>query len=711
VAAAQIVETLACGRAGCACGASARKGAGTTHCPAHTDNSPSLSVNEEAGTVLLNCFAGCSQKAVNDALRKRGLWPEGGRGYVSPGNASNLRTPPYTVAMYAEEKRLPLLYLQHRGLTEIAFEGSKAVRTPFRTEQGEVVTSQYRTATVKKFKAGAATCLYGLELLAGYRRPGASITLCEGASDQQTLDFHEFPALGLPGASNWRDDRDASYFDGFETIYVIIEPDRGGEAVRGWLGRSSIRDRARLVTLGAFKDPSAMNIDAPERFKERYQEALDSAPAWADVEAERTRQEAEAAAVAAGDLMDETDIIGRARKVITGRGYAGDTAAPALVFVAIVSRLLPRPMNLALVAPSAAGKNEAVRAGAALHPPEAVHTMSAGSARALIYDDNDFTNRYIIVEEADSIPDEGPVASAIRAIAETGAMTYDVVECHEKTGKWGTRHIVKPGPTGLITTATKSIEHQLGTRVIEIPVSDSEAQTREVMRIHARRAAGALTELPGVAAWIAFQRWLEAAGERRVVVPFAEALVELLPTHLVRLRRDSAQLLSCIAAVAVLHQRHRERMPGGEVIASLADYAAARDLLAPIFDAIATEGVSDAIRETVGAILEGEEISQAALAARLNVSKGTISYRVNRALRDGWLANNESNPRKPKKLMKGAPLPELNPALPSVEAVREGFEGSNEFRPTYTPSPPDREPSEPSPPAHPRARELRGTTV
>jgi hypothetical protein len=280
-------------------------------------------------------------------------------------------------------------------------------------------------------------------------------------------------------------------------------------------------------------------------------------------------------------------------------------------------------MNLAIVAPSAAGKNEAVRAGAALHPPEAVHTMSAGSARALIYDEDNFTNRNVVVEEADSIPDEGPVAAAIRAIAETGAMTYDVVERDEKTGKFGTRHIVKPGPTGLITTATKSVEYQLGTRVIEIPITDSEEQTRAVMLIHARRAAGDLGEIPDPGQWIAFMRWLEFEGERRVIVPFAVELIGLIPAHLVRLPRDSAQLLSCIQAIALLHQRHRLRAPAGEVVALVADYATARDLLAPVFDIIATEGVSDVVRQTVEAIQPDEEVTQAVLAARLGLSKGT----------------------------------------------------------------------------------------
>ena len=45
-------------------------------CPAHDDRSPSLSVSEHDGRVLVHCFAGCSQADVIGALRARGLWPE-----------------------------------------------------------------------------------------------------------------------------------------------------------------------------------------------------------------------------------------------------------------------------------------------------------------------------------------------------------------------------------------------------------------------------------------------------------------------------------------------------------------------------------------------------------------------------------------------------------------------------------------------------------
>jgi hypothetical protein len=45
-------------------------------CPAHEDKSPSLSIRECNGKILLHCFSGCAQADVIEALRSRGLWPE-----------------------------------------------------------------------------------------------------------------------------------------------------------------------------------------------------------------------------------------------------------------------------------------------------------------------------------------------------------------------------------------------------------------------------------------------------------------------------------------------------------------------------------------------------------------------------------------------------------------------------------------------------------
>jgi glutamate synthase domain-containing protein 1 len=103
-------------------------------------------------------------------------------------------------------------------------------------------------------------------------------------------------------------------------------------------------------------------------------------------------------------------------------GFAGNLNPPLLVYVGLTSRLLDRLMNLAFVAPSAAGKNAAIEAALELMPPEAYHMVRACSPRALIYSRESFEHRTIIVGEADSLPYDGPAAAAIRSLAADNEM-------------------------------------------------------------------------------------------------------------------------------------------------------------------------------------------------------------------------------------------------------------------------------------------------
>jgi putative DNA primase/helicase len=58
--------------------------AGMALCPAHEDREPSLAIaDDEDGTVLVHCHAGCGQHDVIKALRARGLWGRTNR-HVSP---------------------------------------------------------------------------------------------------------------------------------------------------------------------------------------------------------------------------------------------------------------------------------------------------------------------------------------------------------------------------------------------------------------------------------------------------------------------------------------------------------------------------------------------------------------------------------------------------------------------------------------------------
>ena len=48
---------------------------GMARCPAHDDKKPSLHVRQQGGKVLVKCHSGCSQGAVLQILKQRGLWP------------------------------------------------------------------------------------------------------------------------------------------------------------------------------------------------------------------------------------------------------------------------------------------------------------------------------------------------------------------------------------------------------------------------------------------------------------------------------------------------------------------------------------------------------------------------------------------------------------------------------------------------------------
>lgn len=371
-------------------------------------------------------------------------------------------------------------------------------------------------------------------------------------------------------------------------------------------------------------------------------------------------------------LLEDRHLLARVATAMRGHGWAGNCGPPQLAYVALTARLLERPMNLAFVAAPASGKNATIDAALALIPPEAVYVFTAASPTALIYTPEDLRSRTVLFKEADSLPDSGPAASAIHSLAEGHALEYAVTVLNRQTGQFETRTITRPGPTGLLTTSTRPLRPQLSTRLLPVPVPDDAALTRAVLHTKAQHAAGA-TPRPDVAPFVALQQWLAEGGERRVIIPFAAQLAEVVGGRTVpdvRLRRDFEQLLSCIQAVAVLYQRQRKTAPGGEIIASIRDYAVARQLLEPSFAAAAAEGPTAAIWETVLAIREGEQnVSEIELARRLERTKQAISWRVTRAVAAGWLVNHEPRSGRPYRLTRGNPLPWAASALPDWQAV------------------------------------------
>lgn len=211
-------------------------------CPFHQDRNDSFSVDLKTGK--WHCFAedeggnfvtfwakyqGIDTKeAYKEILARYGITPEHERQAQST-NASGLGS--YTLERYSFDKRLPADFLRDtcRVDTGRDRDGTEYLRMPYFFEDGKEAAIRKRYAK-KEFRwmrgSKGKICLYGEWRLPGIRKAGYAV-LVEGESDTQTLWYLGIPAIGIAGASMFKDYQTMGLQD--LKLYIHKEPDGGGD--------------------------------------------------------------------------------------------------------------------------------------------------------------------------------------------------------------------------------------------------------------------------------------------------------------------------------------------------------------------------------------------------------------------------------------------------------------------------------------------------
>jgi hypothetical protein len=361
-------------------------------------------------------------------------------------------------------------------------------------------------------------------------------------------------------------------------------------------------------------------------------------------------------------LAQDRDILARFAAELVAVGVAGERRAGCLIYLVVVSRFLPRIVSLAVKGPSAGGKSFLTETVLNYFPPPAYYALSAMSEHALAYDREPLQHRMLVIYEAAGMAGEMQ-SYLIRSLLSEGKVRYVTVE-KTKAGL-NSRLIEREGPTGLIVTTTAVRLHpENETRLLSLTVSDSPAQTKAVLLAHADGSA----HTGNVEPWHQLQEWL-AAGPTAVDVPYARTLAEAIPPVAVRLRRDFATVLSLIRAHALLHRATRQ-IVHDVVVATMADYAAVRELVADLVSDAVEQTVPEIIRTTVEKVgdltLAGGETTVVRVASALGIDKSAASRRVKAALDRGYLQNFEEHRGRPLRLALGDPLPDEVTILPTV---------------------------------------------
>jgi len=583
---------------------------------------------------------------------------------------------PLTLDAYASAKRLPPDFLKDLGISESVYRGQTRLVMPYTGTDGQELACRYRYALKGKdrfrWRRGSKVHPYGLWRLDDARGAGY-LYLVEGESDAQTLWHYDLPALGIPGASTWKAEW-AEYLDGL-TIYVWQEPGQGGDTFVGKIGES-LPDAHVIVAPEGRKDVSECHIQGDD-VPALLDTLMTKARRWRDILAERESKEAKAAGEKARRLLECPDLLAAFIGLCRELGLVGEERTAKLLYLALTSRLLDKPVSVVVKGPSSGGKSFTVETVLQALPERAYLDFTSMSEHALVYDDRPISHRFIVLYEVSGMTSD-VFAYMLRSLLSEGCIKYTTVE---KTAEG-----LAPRTMLLVTTTWASLHAENETRMLSLTVRDDAEQTKGVFYALAERANGHHAGEPDLAEWHALQTWLELAGCREVAIPYARKLAQMCNPTAVRLRRDFGKLLSLIQAHAILHQAQRERDEHGHIIATLADYAAVHGLVADLVSEGVQASVSRTVRQTVEAVgwlhsETGEPVSVTALADALGIDKSAASRRQNVACDQGYLVNLEDKRGKRARLVVGEPMPEEKPVLPTPDMLA----GENECV-RYTPA-------------------------
>lgn len=349
-------------------------------------------------------------------------------------------------------------------------------------------------------------------------------------------------------------------------------------------------------------------------------------------------------------------------------GAVGESRVAKIIYLALTTRFLQRPVSIAVKGPSSGGKSFTTETVLKFFPAEAVYCLTAMSDRVLAYTDADLKHKFIVLSEAAGM--SGDFATyLIRTLLSEGRIIYEVVE---KTSEgMRPRRMEKEGPTGLLVTTTALRLHpENETRLLSLNIADTQEQTKAIMK----KIAGMVSTPVDLAEWQAFQRWL-AMSKHKVAIPYAMRLAELIPAVAVRLRRDFSAVLNLIKGHAILHQATRQIDGDGRIVATIEDYEVVRELVADIVSAGIEATVPPTMRETVDAVVDlspshPDGVPLTALAAKLKLDKSSASRRANSACHRGYLRNEEDKKSRPARFKVADPIPVGVEVLPSVEVLQ-----------------------------------------
>jgi hypothetical protein len=319
-------------------------------------------------------------------------------------------------------------------------------------------------------------------------------------------------------------------------------------------GRAAFAKGA-AIELGVAEETLAGDLSALVLALEPLQEAAIRgalAPDAADLPALSAADEAAGLA-----LLRDPDLASRIVADVEAIGVVGEGDNALVGYLAMVSRLLDKPLAILIQSTSAAGKSTLMDALLSLMPEHQRVHYSAMTGQSLFYlGEGDLQHKILAIAEEEGVRQ---AAYALKLLQSQGELTIASTGKDPQTGKLVTAEYRVQGPVMLcLTTTAIDIDEELLNRCLVLTINETREQTAAIQQRQrqARTLAGLQTKVRSdhiLAAHRAAQTLLRPLA---VVNPYAESLT--FASDRVRLRRDHVKYLALIDAIALLHQQQRK---------------------------------------------------------------------------------------------------------------------------------------------------------
>lgn len=262
-------------------------------------------------------------------------------------------------------------------------------------------------------------------------------------------------------------------------------------------------------------------------------------------------------------LRKEAEIFGRSpnlpqliRNDLTTLGVEGEDLNKFAAYVAMTSRLMPKPLAITLKSSYGVGKNMIVGTVSLLCPPELLFDVTHLSPKALLHLPTDgLRHRFMAIEEMRGA--EG-ADYLIRVLISSGHLVARITSRDPASGKLFTESKRVEGPTAVALTTSKTVtDEETMSRFIILGLDESAEQTRRIQQKHRESQGLAGLDRGREAEKIlllhhAFQRLLQPLD---VVIPDPA----LIPDCDDRIggRRDLPKMINLVKAVAFLRQMQK----------------------------------------------------------------------------------------------------------------------------------------------------------